>query len=245
MLSNLIHMITAAVAAHPAIAGWLATSLVAIYRTRTPAQWIALGESNARLQGLFKFARGGGFDPARALEGLVQIFTGKRAPNPLELVIASQAARIAELELSLAGYQRRTADAAEHDLSRPTVSPPAPIAPVDRDSQRGSVDLGGLIGCLVVALIAAVIATGCPASRQLTRPALGAVDGCEPRATRCSPAGRPQVCSGSRRWTDADQVCATAVQVAAVCCLTTSPVTGAELHACVLADRCIDRDGGL
>lgn len=126
MLSNLIHMITAAVAAHPAIAGWLATSLVAIYRTRTPAQWIALGESNARLQGLFKFARGGGFDPARALEGLVQIFTGKRAPNPLELVIASQAARIAELELSLAGYQRRTADAAEHDLSRPTLAPPAP-----------------------------------------------------------------------------------------------------------------------
>lgn len=84
----------------------------------------------------------------------------------------------------------------------------------------------------------ALFALGCPASRQLVAPALGPVDGCEPQATRCSPEGRPQVCSGSHRWTDADVVCATAAQVAAVCCLTISPVTGASLHACVTADRC-------
>lgn len=244
-LSHILQLVTAFVAAHPGGAAWVAATLVAVYRSRTPAQWIALGESNPRLQGAIKAARGFGVDPARLLEGAAQVATGRVPADPRDAKISEQAAEIEQLRAALATYQRRTADAAEHDLSRPTVAPPEPIAPVDRDSQRGSVDLGGLIGCLVVALIAAVIATGCPASRQLTRPALGAVDGCEPRATRCSPAGRPQVCSGSRRWTDADQVCATAVQVAAVCCLTTSPVTGAELHACVLADRCIDRDGGL
>ena len=61
---------------------------------------------------------------------------------------------------------------------------------------------------------------------------------------RCAPDGRPQVCSGSRRWTDADAVCALGVNVSAVCCLTRSPVTGAELHACVLAERCLPVDGG-
>lgn len=108
-------------------------------------------------------------------------------------------------------------------------------APVDSNTQLGAVDVRTLVA---VALALVVAAVGCPASRQLTRPALGAVDGCEPRATRCSPDGRPQVCSGSRRWTDADGVCTHGVNVAAVCCLTTSPVTGNALHACVLAERC-------
>lgn len=112
------------------------------------------------------------------------------------------------------------------------------------DGQRGSVETG-VLGYLLVLAAVVLAAVGCPASRQLTRPALGNVDGCEPRATRCSPTGRPQVCSGSRRWTDADVVCVTAGQVAAVCCLTRSPITGRELHACVLAERCIDSDGGL
>lgn len=124
MLSTILHTITAAIAAHPGIATWVAATLLALYRTRTPAQWVALGESNARLQGLFKLARGGGVDPARLLEGAEQIVTGRRVVDPRD-------ARIAELEAALATYQRRTADAAEHDLSRPTVSPPAPIAPFD------------------------------------------------------------------------------------------------------------------
>jgi hypothetical protein len=142
-------------------------------------------------------------------------------------------------------------------LERATVAPPEPIAPrafdpaahITRgelppiDGQRGSVDLAGLVGCLVVATALGSALAGCPTSRQLTRPALGAVDGCEPRATRCAPDGRPQVCSGSRRWTDADSVCATGANVAAVCCLTRSPVTGAELHACVLAERCLGDSG--
>ena len=116
------------------------------------------------------------------------------------------------------------------------------------DGQRGSTSLSAAVvaACLVgLVLSVGAMLSGCPASQQLTRPALGAVDGCEPRATRCAPDGRPQVCSGSRRWTDADVACATAGQVAAVCCLTRSPITGHELHACVLAERCIATDGGL
>ena len=126
--------------------------------------------------------------------------------------------------------------------ARQTVVPPA-----RDDGQRGSVDVRGLLAVVValsVVLPLGVALYGCPASRQLTRPALGQVDGCEPRSTRCSPTGRPQVCSGSRRWTDADAVCALGVNVSAVCCLTRSPVTGAELHACVLAERCLPVDAG-
>lgn len=144
-------------------------------------------------------------------------------------------------------------------LTRGSVVPPAAIEPFDPskritrdqlpplDGQRGHTSLSAILvaACLlgIVAALGAMV-MGCPASQQLTRPALGAVDGCEPRATRCAPDGRPQVCSGSRRWTDADVPCVTAGQVAAVCCLTTSPITGASLHACVTADRCLATDGG-
>lgn len=117
-----------------------------------------------------------------------------------------------------------------------------------RDGQRGSISLRALLAIVVGLAVVLPLGAGlygCPASRQLTRPALGPVDGCEPRSTRCAPDGRPQVCSGSRRWTDSDNVCALSVNVSAVCCLTRSPVTGAELHACVLAERCIASDGGL
>jgi hypothetical protein len=119
-------------------------------------------------------------------------------------------------------------------------------SPPPADGERGSIDVRSMLVVVVglsVVLPLGVAITGCPASRQLTRPALGAVDGCEPRATRCAPDGRPQVCSGSRRWTDADSVCALGTNVAAVCCLTRSPVTGAELHACVLAERCLGDSG--
>ena len=189
MLSNLIHMITAAIAAHPAIAGWFAASLVAIYRTRTPAQWIALGESNPRLQGAIKAARGFGVDPARLLEGAAQVATGRVPADPRD-------ARIAELEAALATYQRRTADAAEHDLSRPTVSPPAPIEVYDpAKTQRGSVDLPvlaaivtGSLGVLCAVIALAAWSQGCVPARRFV---LDHTDGV-PARVRCAP--RTQVC---------------------------------------------------
>ena len=149
---------------------------------------------------------------------------------------------------SIAAYElarREVAASGVFDAgARQTIAPDVVAAArrASDDGQRGSVETGA-VGYLLVLAAVVLAAVGCPASRQLTRPALGDVDGCEPRATRCSPTGRPQVCSGSRRWTDADVVCVTAGQVAAVCCLTTSPITGAELHACVTADRCLPDAG--
>lgn len=137
------------------------------------------------------------------------------------------------------------ADPADED-AHASIVPPAPFDP--HRTMRGATSLSAaIVAVALLGIVAAVgaMVMGCPASQQLTRPALGAVDGCEPRSTRCAPDGRPQVCSGSRRWTDADVACVTAHQVAAVCCLTTSPITGRELHACVLAERCIASDGGL
>jgi len=135
-------------------------------------------------------------------------------------------------------------DPADED-AHASIFPPAPFDP--HRTMRGHTSLSAALAAVALLGIAGAVGLmvmGCPVSQQLTRPALGPVDGCEPRSTRCAPDGRPQVCSGSRRWTDADVACVTAGQVAAVCCLTTSPITGRELHACVLAERCLPVDGG-
>lgn len=121
-LNTFVHIITAFVAAHPAAAAWLGATLVAIYRSRTPAQWIALGESNPRIQGAIKAARGFGVDPAKLLEGGAQVFTGRVAPDPRD-------ARIAALEAEVALLR----GGAEVVLDRPTVVPPEPIAPAAFD----------------------------------------------------------------------------------------------------------------
>lgn len=193
--SAILHALTAFVAAHPGGAAWLAATLVAVYRSRTPAQWIALGESNPRLQGAIKAARGFGVDPARLLEGAAQVATGRVPADPRDAKISEQAARIAELEAALGAFQRRTADAAEHDLSRPTVTPPAPVVPVDRDSQRGSVDLTtvaaivtGSLGVLCAVIALAAWSQGCMSARRFV---LDHTDGV-PARVQCTP--RTQVC---------------------------------------------------
>jgi hypothetical protein len=61
-------------------------------------------------------------------------------------------------------------------------------------------------------------------------------DGCPPRATRCSPAGVPQVCTLGQYWSAPrpETPCA----VGSVCCWTRSPY-GRELHACVPREDCM------
>jgi len=103
--------------------GWVSSHLTVIWpfvsglfvlllRTRTSAEWIELGESNARLQGFIKFLRGAGLDPVKAVEGLKQFLSGKAKLDPeqgqllvLRLAndskdreIASLRSKIAELE---------------------------------------------------------------------------------------------------------------------------------------------------
>jgi len=93
-----LHYITAVLAAHPAITAWVVATLLAVYRSRTAAQWIALGESFPRVQGIFKLARALGFEPSKVLEGAMQTITGRRVADPRDAIIATHLATIARLE---------------------------------------------------------------------------------------------------------------------------------------------------
>lgn len=84
-----IQTLWAWVQAH-ALAVWplLSAVLILVFRTRTPAEWVALGERSPRLQGLIRFLRGAGFDPSKTLAGLVQLITG-RAPPSIQAMVAT------------------------------------------------------------------------------------------------------------------------------------------------------------
>ena len=79
---------------------------------------------------------------------------------------AALASENAQLRDALAAYQRRAAASravtleigGNVDPARAAEAVRETLPPVDRDSQRGSVDLGGLVGCLVVALLAVMLA---------------------------------------------------------------------------------------
>ena len=101
------------VVAHLAIIWPILSGLfVMILRTRTSAEWIELGESNARLQGLIKFLRGAGLDPVKSLEGLKQFLSGKAKLDPeqgqifiLRLANESKDREIADLRPQIAALQ--------------------------------------------------------------------------------------------------------------------------------------------
>ena len=65
------------------------------------------------------------------------------------------------------------------------------VDPAKGDGQRGSVDLPGLLTCLIAAILAGALLAGCPRNPP--------VSGCQPEAQTCI-SGRPHVCSASQRW---------------------------------------------
>lgn len=65
------------------------------------------------------------------------------------------------------------------------------VDPAKGDGQRGSVDLPGLLTCLVAAILAGALCVGCPRNPP--------VSGCQPEAQTCIN-DRPHVCSASQRW---------------------------------------------
>ena len=221
MLSTLPQQLAALAATHPLVVGWVVTCLVALYRSRTPAQWVALGESNPRLQGLFKAARALGVDPARAIEAGAQVVSGRRVPDPRELVIASQAAQIADLQAALATYQRRVAAQTVVDAPEPAL--PTPAAPFDasarqtiapevvaeaqrltRDRLPGRAPLGALLAVLALSLLGAGLACG-PLTEAGLRATPGVPDpaACVAGTQRCHAADAgavPEVCSATGRW---------------------------------------------
>jgi hypothetical protein len=67
-------------AAWPVFAWILSGLVVIVLRSRTPAQWVSLGEKKPRAQGAIKMLRGLGLDPAKVIEGVVQMLTGRVRP---------------------------------------------------------------------------------------------------------------------------------------------------------------------
>ena len=65
------------------------------------------------------------------------------------------------------------------------------VDPGKGDGQRGSVDLPGLLTCLIAAILAGALCVGCPRNPP--------VSGCQPEAQTCI-GDRPSVCSASQRW---------------------------------------------
>lgn len=93
---------------------WPALTAVVLLglRSRTPAEWVELGEKLPRLQGLIKFLRGAGLDPVKAIEGLVQIVNGKAPLDEkdgqlalLRMSVDSKDAEILMLRAELAAYK--------------------------------------------------------------------------------------------------------------------------------------------
>jgi len=106
------------------------------------------------------------------------------APSPLPLAESAGKEGAAVVSESPDGF-----DPAQRQTIAPDVV--AEAQRLTRESERGSVDLGGLIGCVVIGVLAAVIATGCPR--------LPPVSGCQPEAQTCIN-DSPHVCSASQRW---------------------------------------------
>lgn len=80
------------------------------------------------------------------------------------------------------------------------------VDPAKGDGQRGSVDVPGLLTCIIAAILAGALCVGCPRNPP--------VSGCQPEAQTCIN-DRPHVCSASQRWHVAgDRTCA---QVGGVC----------------------------
>ena len=94
------------------------------------------------------------------------------------------------------------------------------VDPAKGDGQRGSVDLPGLLTCLIAAILAGALCVGCPRNPP--------VSGCQPEAQTCI-GDRPSVCSASQRWHAAGNLQCSAV--GGVC-----TVLGGRAHCAPVAD---------
>jgi len=119
-----------------AVALWPIVSalLIIALRTRSPEEWIAMGERSPRVQGVIRLLRAVGLDPAKALSALAQIVTGR-----------ARAVQIADT------------------IAPPAPSKvPAPIQREgERGSVRVSV-LVSLSGAVLVATLAGALLAACP-----------------------------------------------------------------------------------
>jgi len=104
------HSVSAYVVAHfgyiwPVLSG----ILVLCIRTRTPEEWVALGEKQPRIQGLIKMLRGLGLDPVKAIEGLTQVKVGKVELDPRDGQIITLRAQLEAAQSELRALQSERA----------------------------------------------------------------------------------------------------------------------------------------
>jgi hypothetical protein len=90
----------------------------------------------------------------------------------------------------------------------------------ENSSARGSVDLPGLLTCLIAAILAGALLAGCPR--------LPPISGCSPMAQTCID-NSPYVCSSSQRWFRSGDLSCSAV--GGVC-----TVLGGRAHCAPVAD---------
>lgn len=166
-----------------------------------------------------------------------------RTSLPARGVIDALSPRVAVLAEKAGAVAVSDTRGAFDPAQRQTIAPDvvAVAQRITRESERGSVDLAGLIGCVVIAALATVIACGC-GPRVIREPAPATPpDGCVGGATICHD-GAPWRCSRGR-WSQADRVCSrlgTDASPPPVCCLTQSALReDAVLHACVPAVACL------
>lgn len=107
--------------------------LLVALRSRTPEQWVALGETSPRWQGAIRLLRAVGLDPAKAFSAIGQIVTG-RAP--------AKAVQIADT------------------VQRATQAPPPPSDPQRGAARVGA--LLAICGGVLLATLAGAALTGCP-----------------------------------------------------------------------------------
>jgi hypothetical protein len=186
--------------------------LLVALRSRTPEQWVALGETSPRWQGVIRLLRAVGLDPAKALSALGQIVTG-RAP--------ARAVQIADT------------------VQRATQAPPPPSDPQRGAVRVGA--LLAICGAVLCATAVGAVLTGCPKvirEPALPPPADGCVAGAttchEGAPWRCGPEGRWS--QADRRC---DRLSGADGGVGVLCCATPSALRpGVLVHACVPANVC-------
>ncbi len=178
----------------PVITGTLIVLGRWFFRANTPEGWVALGDRLPRIQGLFRFMRGGGLDPVHALSGLEQIVTGA-VPFDAEARAALLAIENAALRAALARL-----GASPSTVIEASAVGRAPSLPSLPNPQSGRASVAAMAVCLVLSL--ALTVTGCPK--------LPPVSGCAPMSQRCSASGAPEVCSSSQRWEPAGDLSCTA-----------------------------------
>lgn len=225
-----IQTLWAWVQAH-ALAVWPAFTaiLILVFRTRTPAEWVALGERSPRVQGFIRFLRGAGFDPSKTLAGLVQLITG-RAPPSIQAMVATATPEPPDLARQLyeaygdrVGWRSVTgaqmpawgdlperirnawgaSAAAAIDAMTwvPASSVPVPVARTSRASSAPSGQSGRAdVGALVVLAAAGLVASvACRPVREAILDTQSPRVACVGGSHRCN-ASAPEVCSAAGRW---------------------------------------------